>query len=225
MLNINKYNTIIFDLDGTLVDSVPELAVALNHALQVLEFATVEEALVRSWVGNGSVKLVERALEHGANNTRENVSRLHQQFLLSYEAVLSQKCVLYPGVKSLLTHLHQQEKTLVLLTNKPIQFVPELLIKMGVAHLFALVLGGDSLAQKKPHPLPLFHIMETLNVNSSQCLMVGDSRSDIVCAQQAGVDSVALLQGYNQGIDLATLEPTYVFDTIESFGKILTSNI
>lgn len=225
MLNINKYNTIIFDLDGTLVDSVPELALALNDALSVLGFPVVEEAQVRTWVGNGSLKLIERALDFVQTSTDNDLLRVHKQFLLSYDAVLGQKTQMYPGVKTLLTQLKQQNKTLVLLTNKPIQFVPELLIKMGIANLFSLVLGGDSLAQKKPHPLPLLHAMETLNVNSSQCLMVGDSRSDIVCAQQAGIDSVALLQGYNQGIDLASLDPTYVFDTIESFGKILTSNI
>ena len=225
MFDINKYNTIIFDLDGTLVDSVPELALALNDALLVLGMPVVEEAQVRTWVGNGSLKLIERALEFIQANTKQDLLRVHQQFLLSYDRVLGQKTQMYPGVKALLTQLHQQEKTLVLLTNKPIQFVPELLINMGIANLFALVLGGDSLEQKKPHPLPLLHTMETLNVNSAQCLMVGDSRSDIVCAQQAGIDSVALLQGYNQGIDLASLEPTYVFDTIESFGKILTSNI
>ena len=217
MLNLNKYNTIIFDLDGTLVDSVPDLTLALNEALEHCQLDGVDDSQVRSWVGNGSLKLVERALDQLGENNSQNLKHLHQQFLLSYETFLCKKSALYPGVKSLLTYLHEQHKTLVILTNKPIQFVPELLIKMGIAHLFALVLGGDSLAQKKPDPLPLLHTMETLNVNSIECLMVGDSRSDIECAQRAGIDSVALLQGYNQGVDLVSLKPSYVFDDIESF--------
>jgi phosphoglycolate phosphatase len=216
MLDINKYNTIIFDLDGTLVDSVPELALALNDALTTKGFSTVGESSVREWVGNGILKLLERALNQLDKNNHVNITLLHRQFLLSYDRLLGQKTELYPGVKSLLAGLHQQNKTLVLLTNKPIQFVPELLIKMGIAHLFARVLGGDSLAEKKPHPLPLLHIMETQNINSNECLMVGDSRSDIICAQQAGIDSAALLQGYNQGVDLATLKPTFVFDDIKT---------
>lgn len=219
MLNLNKYNTIIFDLDGTLVDSVPELSLALNHALENLQLNSVSQHDVRAWVGNGSVKLVERALESMQLNSKVNNIKLHKQFLISYEQCLAQKSELYPGVITLLNQLHQENKTLALITNKPIQFVPELLNKMEIAHLFSLVLGGDSLAEKKPHPLPLLHVMETLNVNSSQCLMVGDSRSDIVCAQQANVDCVALLQGYHQGVDLPALNPTYIFNDIAALAN------
>ena len=221
MLNLNKYNTIIFDLDGTLVDSVPELSLALNHALENLQLNSVSQHDVRAWVGNGSVKLVERALESMQLNNKVNNIKLHKQFLISYEQYLAQKSELYPGVITLLNQLHQENKTLALITNKPIQFVPELLNKMEIAHLFSLVLGGDSLAEKKPHPLPLLHVMETLNVNSSQCLMVGDSRSDIVCAQQAAVDCVALLQGYHQGVDLSALKPTYMFNDITELTNAL----
>jgi phosphoglycolate phosphatase len=222
MLNLDTYNTIIFDLDGTLVDSVPDLTLALNHALVTLGYDEVQQTDVRAWVGNGSLKLIERALAELNKSDAKNVARLHKQFLKSYEQFLCQESELYPGVLELLRELHKQTKTLVLLTNKPIQFVPDLLSNLGIGHLFSLILGGDSLAEKKPHPLPLLHVLETLSVNPEQCLMVGDSRSDIVCAQQAGVHSVALLQGYHQGIDLAALEPTYVFDDVSALSEGLS---
>lgn len=221
MLNVNTYTTFVFDLDGTLVDSVPDLTLALNHALDVLGYSPVTQEDVRSWVGNGSVKLIERALVQLEQNTPENIQRVHRQFLISYEQFLCEQSQLYSDVMDVLTNLHKQGKTLVLLTNKPIQFVPDLLSKFNIAHLFSLVLGGDSLPEKKPHPLPLQHIMATLNVSPQQCLMIGDSRSDIVCAQQAGVDSVALLQGYHQGIDLASLNPTYLFDDVAALSQHL----
>lgn len=221
MLNLTTYDTIVFDLDGTLVDSVPDLTLGLNHALATLKYESVLQSDVRSWVGNGSLKLIERALAHLGLLDASQVGALHKQFLKSYELFLCKESTLYPGVLALLKRLHQQGKTLVLLTNKPIQFVPDLLTNLGIGHFFSFILGGDSLAEKKPHPLPLFHIFETLNINPEQCLMVGDSRSDIVCAQQAGVHSVALLQGYHQGIDLAALEPTYVFDDVSALSESL----
>lgn len=223
MLDINQYDVFVFDLDGTLVDSVPDLALALNHALQTLGFKTVDESHVRQWVGNGSVKLVERALDFIAEFTPSNSKALHSQFLVSYQNTLCEKSVLYPQVKPILEHLKTKEKTLVVLTNKPIQFVPELLEKLGIAGFFSLVLGGDSLASKKPDPLPLLHVMTACSTHADKCLMIGDSRADIECAKQAGVASVALQQGYNQGLDLSTLSPTYLFDDMAQLFSQLTS--
>lgn len=225
MLNLNNYHTIVFDLDGTLVDSVPDLTLGLNHALVTLNFPEVSQEDVRGWVGNGSLKLIERALAHFNEHNPGQISAVHKQFLTSYKLFLCEQSTLYPGVMALLKGLHEQEKTLVLMTNKPIQFVPQLLGHLKIDDVFSLVLGGDSLSEKKPHPLPLLHVLETFNNTPEQCLMVGDSRSDIVCAQQAGVDSVALLQGYNQGVDLAALQPTHVFDDINSLHKSLSYNI
>ncbi|GAA6134091.1 phosphoglycolate phosphatase [Oceaniserpentilla sp. 4NH20-0058] len=212
MLDINQYDVFVFDLDGTLVDSVPDLTLALNHALNTLNFIPVGESNVRQWVGNGSLKLIERALDFIAECTSNNIKKLHSQFLVSYQNTLCEKSVLYPKVKPTLELLKESEKTLVLLTNKPIQFVPELLEKLGISDFFSLVLGGDSLQSKKPDPLPLLHVMKECSTQADKCLMIGDSRADIECAQQAGVACVALQQGYNQGLDLSVLSPSYLFE-------------
>jgi len=218
-MQINRYQVIVFDLDGTLVDSVPDLSLAINHALAVQGWSDVQENEVREWVGNGSLKLAERTLESLNLLTQENLEALHGQFLQSYKKFLCEKSVLYSGVKPLLRNLKDQNKVLVVLTNKPMAFVPELLAKLEIADYFDWVLGGDSFEKKKPDPLPMVKILQHYNIAANQCLMVGDSRSDVVCAQQANVDSVALLQGYHQGIDLASLKPTYLFADMAEFAQ------
>jgi len=215
-MHIQNYQVIVFDLDGTLVDSVPDLSLAINHGLSVLNWPSVAQDKVREWVGNGSLKLAERTLSHLNLLSEENLSALHKQFLISYQNYLCVESVLYPSVKSILDELKAQNKSLVVLTNKPMQFVPELLSKLGIAEYFDWVLGGDSFDKKKPDPLPMLKILAHFDIKSEKCLMVGDSRSDIVCAQQANVDSVALLQGYHQGVNLAELKSTYIFDDMSA---------
>lgn len=219
---LDRYQTYIFDLDGTLVDSVPDLALALNHALRELDLESVTQEQVRQWVGNGSKKLVERALESMDQWNETQQKLLHQQFLMSYEQFLNCESQLYPRTLEILQTLKARDKTLALLTNKPIQFVEPLLRSLGIADYFSLALGGDSLPEKKPAPMPLHHIMESLEQAPDQCLMIGDSRSDVLCAQAADVDCILLEQGYNQGINLADLNPTQLLkDTTSLFDELL----
>jgi phosphoglycolate phosphatase len=205
---LDRYQTFIFDLDGTLVDSVPDLALALNHALNEQGLESVTQQQVRQWVGNGSKKLVERALESMDQWNEFHQQTLHHQFLKSYEKFLNCESQLYPKTLELLQTLKANHKTLALLTNKPIQFVRPLLSVLGIVEYFSIMLGGDSLPEKKPSPLPLLHIMESLEQSPEQCVMIGDSRSDVLCAQAAHVDCILLEQGYNQGLDLSQLNPT-----------------
>lgn len=221
---MKNYNVVVFDLDGTLVDSVPDIALALNHAFQGLGFPPLLEEQVRTWVGNGSLKLVERALEFSQTLSADRLQLAHAAFLESYEDFLCHSSVLYPGVRDALTQLQSRQVQLVVLTNKPYRFVPKLLQQLGIDDVFTLVLGGDSLEHKKPHPQPLLHVLTTLGVNGDQCLMVGDSQADILCAKQAGVDSVALWQGYHQGVDLPQLDPTYLFDDMAQFNQAISQS-
>ena len=214
---LQKYDAFVFDLDGTLVDSVPDLCLALNHGLSECGLDSVSEAQVRQWVGNGSQKLVERALLSFGESFCQYQDALHQQFLKSYAQFLNQESQLYPDTIALLNELKSRNKTLALLTNKPIQFVEPLLRSLNIVEYFELLVGGDSLAEKKPSPLPLIHVLDSLKVQPEQTLMIGDSRSDVLCAQAADVDCVLLAQGYNQGVDLASLAPTFLFDDTPSF--------
>lgn len=209
-INFSKFNGVIFDLDGTLVDSVPDLTLALNDALTTLGFSRVTEAQVRLWVGNGSRKLVERSLESLGQLNETTLGLLHQAFLNSYQTFLCAQSQLYPGVVELLEYCARHNMAIGLVTNKPKEFVPPLLDALNISHFFRVLVGGDSLSEKKPSPLPLLHVAEKLGVPVSACLMVGDSSSDVLSAQAAHMKCVLLKQGYNQGKDLSLLNADWL---------------
>ncbi|MDO4896031.1 MAG: phosphoglycolate phosphatase [Moraxella sp.] len=200
---------IIFDLDGTLIDSVPDLADGVDKMLAHFDKPPAGVERVRSWVGNGSTKLVERALVW-AKLPLDNLHHAHELFLAEY-ATCQGKTTEYDGVTDGLNRLSAQGLTLALCTNKPAQFLPDILANMGWENAFACVIGGDSLPTKKPDPAPLLHICNTLGVNTSQVVMVGDSKNDILAGQNAGITALALTYGYNYGEPIVDSCPDGVF--------------
>ena len=208
---------LIFDFDGTLIDSVPDLADATNAMLTTLGKTPYPIETIRNWVGNGSKVLVERALVGKievleGELTVEEADHAEQVFFDAYKNLSGSKTVAYPDVDSGLKKLKSAGFTLALVTNKPIRFVPKILQSFGWQDLFSEVLGGDSLAQKKPDPTPLLHVCEALNVASTQAVMIGDSRNDILAGQNANMDTLGLSYGYNYGQDIRELNPTEAFD-------------
>ena len=127
--------------------------------------------------------------------------------------------MLYEGVFSTLHALKEQGFTLALITNKPSEFIEPILSSFSIFSLFSLTIGGDSLPEKKPSSFPLLHACEKLGVSPSQCVMVGDSKNDIVAAKAANIKSVGLTYGYNYGENIAKYKPNWVFDDFE---EILT---
>lgn len=214
---------LIFDFDGTLIDSVPDLADATNIMLSQLGLPTYPLQTIAKWVGNGARKLVERALsgsvEVNDNLALADVEAAEQLFFDAYGAHDTSKTVAYPDVDSGLKQLKDAGFTLALVTNKPIRFVPHILAGMGWSSLFEVVLGGDSLPQKKPDAAPLLHVCETLNFVPSEALMIGDSINDILAGKNAGIETVGLSYGYNYGKDIRDSEPNQVFN---SFAELLT---
>lgn len=192
---------IAFDLDGTLIDSVPDLTVAVARVLvdQGLPMPTTDD--VRHWVGNGAAVLVERALTwaQGAPPEAMLFDRAYAAFLHHYAAAPNQLTSLYPGARSALVGLRQAGYTLVLITNKPERFITPILDHFGLQGCFTLCLGGDSLAEKKPSPVPLLHAAQVGGVAPAACVMVGDSRHDIAAGKAAGFVTLALPYGYNHG--------------------------
>lgn len=208
---------LIFDFDGTLIDSVPDLADATNAMLTTLGKDTYPIDTIRNWVGNGSRMLVERALVGKVEVlegelTAEEADHAEQLFFDAYKNISSSKTVAYPNVDSGLKRLKAAGYTLALVTNKPLRFVPKILQSFGWQDLFSEVRGGDSLAQKKPDPAPLLHVCEALNVTPAQAIMIGDSRNDILAGQNANMDTLGLSYGYNYGQDIRELNPTAAFD-------------
>ena len=208
---------LIFDFDGTLIDSVPDLADATNAMLTTLGKTPYPLGSIRNWVGNGSRMLVERALVGKievleGELAKEAVDHAEQVFFDAYKNISGSKTVAYPDVDSGLRKLQAAGYELALVTNKPIRFVPKILQSFGWQDIFSEVLGGDSLPSKKPDPAPLLHVCEALNVTPEQAVMIGDSRNDILAGQNANMDTLALSYGYNYGQDIRELNPTAAFD-------------
>ncbi|MBP3946371.1 phosphoglycolate phosphatase [Psychrobacter sp. K31L] len=208
---------LIFDFDGTLIDSVPDLADATNAMLTTLGKETYPIDSIRNWVGNGSRMLVERALVGKVEVlegelTAEEADHAEQVFFDAYNNISGSKTVAYPDVDSGLKKLKDAGYILALVTNKPIRFVPKILQAFGWQDLFAEVLGGDSLPVKKPDPAPLLHVCNALNIDPEQAVMIGDSRNDILAGQNANMDTLGLSYGYNYGQDIRELNPTEAFD-------------
>ncbi|MEA3455118.1 MAG: phosphoglycolate phosphatase [Campylobacterota bacterium] len=223
---LNNKKVIIFDLDGTLIDSAPDLAVAVNYMLEALNRAAFSEEVIRYWVGNGAQVLVKRALS-GQSDIDENLDpvlfeRALDIFLTFYAQNLAVETLLYPNVSTTLNTLKEAGYRLAIVTNKPFDFIEPILTGLGLNGLFELYLGGDSLVQKKPDPMPLLHVCHKLGVSAEQCVMVGDSKNDIVAASAANMQSIGVSYGYNYGEDIGVYSPDIVFG---DFADILTTLI
>ena len=207
---------VILDLDGTMVDSAPDLAHAVNRMLTELGRPTVLLAAARSWIGNGVRCLVERALSGDYYGCPEPllVDKACSLFESFYRENLCQDSVLFPGVEQTLARFAAAGLPLACVTNKPGEFTQPLLAALGIAHHFASVVVGDNRRLHKPDPQPLLQAARQLTVPAGQCLVVGDSVNDLRAARAAGMTVVLVSYGYNQGADLHQLEADAVIDSI-----------
>ena len=207
---------VMFDLDGTLIDSVPDLAAAVDRMLLELGREPAGVLRVREWVGNGARVLVRRALaggiDHAAVDDAEAAAAL-ERFLDIY-ADCHDLTELYPGVHELLEALSTAAVELAIVTNKPERFVAPLLEQVGLGGYFRWIIGGDTLPQQKPDPAALLQVMRLAGVSPSQSLFVGDSRSDVLAARAASVPCVAVSYGYNHGRPVVEEEPQLVVDSL-----------
>ncbi|MEH6548962.1 MAG: phosphoglycolate phosphatase [Pseudomonadales bacterium] len=210
---------IMFDLDGTLVESAPDLADAVDFVLEHAGYPAPGEVLVRQWVGNGASKLLERALAHARGIELAEISgaehrRLLEHFFIAYKANCCRRTTLFDSVMETLEFLHLRGIKLAIVTNKPAVFTAQIVDQLGLRSLFSVCASGDSYPQKKPHPLPLQMVASEMAVDLADCLMVGDSQTDIAAAQAAGIPVVCVSFGYHQGVDLTALADTVIDEFI-----------
>lgn len=196
---MGAFPLVIFDLDGTLVDSVSDIAEALNLTLRDCGLAQVDELIVRGWVGEGVRTLVQTALSE-AGDARP-LDEVMPGFMRHYGETLLHRPQLYPGVADALQTLHASRRTLAVCTNKPVRFVQPLLAHLGIEQFFSAILGGDSLPQRKPDPAPLLHLARQFNADPAHSLMVGDSATDAAAAKAAGMALAMVRYGYLRGFD------------------------
>lgn len=222
-LKFTDKELILFDLDGTLIDSVPDLVVAVNHMLRSLEYPEYNEEMIRTWVGNGAKMLVKRALSGDiiVDEDLDHVlfEKALERFMNYYGKHICIGTAAYPKVGETLRALKEKGYGLAIVTNKPYGFIAPILEALGLDGLFRFCVGGDSLPKHKPDPLPLTYVCETLGVPVEKAIMVGDSRNDILAAQAAGMDSIGVTYGYNYGEGIDVYSPDAVID---QFSKLRT---
>ncbi|MFP8968462.1 phosphoglycolate phosphatase [Pokkaliibacter sp. CJK22405] len=211
---------VLFDLDGTLVDSVPDLAAALDEMLTALGKPPAGIEGARHWVGNGATLLIKRALTHEMYPTDDHPALLQHLsdaeglFASAYERLNGQNACLYPGVSQALQQLQDQGLKLAVVTNKPERYVPALLEHLGIRQYFSVIIGGDTLPQRKPDPAQLLLAVERLQVPKAACVMVGDSRHDIEAARNAAMAAIGVPYGYNHGEPITTASPDRVVEQL-----------
>ncbi len=211
-IDFERLGLVMFDLDGTLVDSLPDLAWCGNEMLRELGLEVRNEEAARAWVGNGIGRFVKRFLtgEMDAEPDAELFERALASFRRLYADNVSRLSTVYPGVVDGLERLARRELHLGCVTNKAGSFTADLLAAKGLAKYFELVVAGDTTARQKPDPMPLHYAADHFGLDSADCLMVGDSANDVQAARAAGFRVVAVPYGYNHGYSIHDCNPDRV---------------
>lgn len=206
---------VFFDLDGTLLDSVADLAGAVDAMLEEAGAQPAGIDRVRSWVGNGSAMLVRRALNHSGLGA-DPFAHYHQRFFDHYERLCSNESRLYPGAAETVRALAARNIAVGCVTNKPTRFTMRLLEHYGLAPVMSVVLCGDTLAERKPAAAPLLEAASRTDTEPARCVMVGDSATDIDAARAAGMPAVLVTYGYRRGASVEELGADLAVDRLDA---------
>ena len=213
--NVTQREVLLFDLDGTLVDSATDLHRAMNMSLNALQLPTVTEAQVRVWVGKGTALFCQSTLQHLTGKVDPaQQQQLLDTFLKIYNADPCVETQPFDGILEFLEWGLAQKKTMICVTNKPELPARAIVDHLGMAHYFADVIGGDRFEERKPHPRQLLHCVEQYAQSKDQVLMIGDSSNDVEAARRAGIDCVVVSYGYNHGENILDCQPQQVVDNL-----------
>jgi phosphoglycolate phosphatase len=210
----SDYKFLIFDLDGTLVDSVPDLAFTIDRTLLDLGFNPAGEVRVRDWLGNGASKLVERALRFAGADVAKTHERGLAVFMGHFNEQFTSRSRLYSGVLEALPALVAKGRMLAICSNRPSHLIKPLLDHLHIGDYFSAWVGGDDLPVKKPDPAPLLHTAKKMGALPEDCLVVGDSINDVYSARSARMAVAAVNYGYNYGEDISASHPDLMIGSI-----------
>ena len=219
----SKPSLVLIDLDGTLVDSVPDLAYCVDEMMNALGKNPWGVEKVRSWVGNGVDRLIMRALTDTLwdDPPEDLFNKAQPIFMDLYAKNTSGRSCLYDGVVEGLDYLKSNGFKVGCVTNKAEAFTVPLLKDMGIFDKFDIVVSGDTTPKKKPDPLPLLYAAEKMGKEPADCLMVGDSMHDVEAARNAGFHVVSVPYGYNHGVDIREANPDAVIDSLAELKTLL----
>ncbi len=226
-LRARSVRAVLFDLDGTLLDTAADISVALNRALAEQKLRELPPAEVRALIGGGVPALIERAVARlGADAAAADAAVLLARFTFHYERTLQLEQIqtrAYPGVADGLAELRALGLSLAVATNKPRQAAIDLLARFGLAGEIQAVVGGDSVVHRKPHAQPLLQACAELKVRPLEALMVGDSLTDVLAARAAGLAVVCVPYGYSEGVDPRALPCDAFVQTLRELPAVLTA--
>jgi phosphoglycolate phosphatase len=210
-----RVKAVMIDLDGTLADTIPDLAAATNGMLRDLGHAELSLEKIRTFVGKGIPNLVERALIASAGTvSTELMARAMPVYERCYAEANGRNSRVYPGVREGLEALRAMQLPLACVTNKSGSFTRPLLVHLGIADFFEQVVAGDTLPQKKPDPAQLLHASRQFGVSPCEMLMIGDSLNDAEAARAAGCPVFCVPYGYNEGRDVRELDVDAIVPTL-----------
>ena len=210
------WQAVLFDLDGTLIETAHEIADAVNDTLRRLGLAPVAQSLVDGWIGHGTGELLVKALAYRQNRSLEAVRQqpdlaaIRSTFNGHYQSRCGTRSQLYPGVRETLDALQAAGCRLAVVTNQEGHYTEIVLRAHGLLALFDQVISGDSLPTKKPDPAGVLHCLQQFGLKPAQALFVGDSSIDAATARNAGVPVWLLPYGYNMGQPIEACRPDRV---------------
>lgn len=212
-IQLSAFDLLLFDLDGTLVDSAADITAAVDDTLLARNWPAAGVERVRSWIGNGSRKLIERAVLFATNSSdTELLNAVHDEFLAHYTQHNGANTSLFSGAREFLQHCQTINKKMACITNKPELLAKALLQQLNLDSYFSIIIGGDTFPQRKPDPTALLHCCEQLTTSIERTLMIGDSETDVKSARNAGMKVLCVSYGYNHGGAVAATNPDWLID-------------
>ncbi|NIR50109.1 phosphoglycolate phosphatase [candidate division KSB1 bacterium] len=206
---LHPIDLLIFDVDGTLVDTRQDLSNSVNYARYKLGLTSLETAEVMQYVGEGVRRLMERSLPE---SLQPNVDEAISFFREHYREHCLDFSTCYPGVKETLEYFRQ--KRMAVISNKPEEFTRSILKGLGIDSYFALIVGGDSLSKRKPDPEPVQHVLKQLETDPERALMIGDGTTDVESGRQAGTKTCAVTYGFRSKEILQAAQPDFMIADI-----------
>lgn len=216
VLDVSKVSLVIFDLDGTLVDSQQDLTSAVNFTRKYYGLKPLEVATVASYLGSGIPALVKSVLPNVDEKDIPNATVMFKEF---YSKHLIDTTKTYSGVSEMLSSLKDVRKAI--LSNKSEKFSKDIIEKLGLKDFFDSIYGGDSFDEKKPSPRPIYEIMESLSVKKENTIMVGDGANDIIAGKTADIKTIAVLYGYSPKEKVEKLQPDFIAATPKDVVNII----
>jgi len=215
---MHKINTVLFDLDGTLIDTAPDMASALNQLLKEESCETLAFDAIRPDVSNGSAALVQLGFPHVTDKTI--LSRLKNRYLEIYEQSLCVHSVLFPGMQKLLNTLDDRQIRWGVITNKPGWLTNPLMQQIGLSERASCIISGDTTKNRKPHPEPMYLACKQIHSHPQNCIYIGDASRDIQAGNNAGMTTVLANYGYissaetpaEWGADFSVQNPDEIID-------------